>query len=499
MKVIRINNEDFEILDKLGKGSFGEVYKVREKEKEYALKVIENPKKEGIKSLKEIDIISRIQHPNLTKAEKVVSEYNGEKIVTGILMEIADSDMYKIITDKNFTTPKRLDFLNQVTLGLKYLHDSNYLHMDIKPLNILIFGDKAKLTDFGLSLVLEDINGKKFKYYPNSLMTIDHRSIEALEGNRTYTKADDVWSLGITFLETLSGGKSLFSDFGKKDFTVDKVKEVFIKYLSPDTIVYTLKKFLSNLKEPLKSNVINLLKRMLNFDPLKRATVEEILESTIFQKKEAKGRKIHPVIYKSDCDYISYEGFDTLLRMSTRIPISLETFFLAVDIYQRTLIYRHPITGDSEQDYKNTVYSASIALYIAAKMIESYFVDPELLSSLAENLFTANELISGETFIVNNLEGVLYPENFFTSSSTLDRLLKAFELSRNCFIYRRINLKEWKVLSDEEKTIQYNKYIPFNTFLGETEYYKLVLEDPDRNYIKKLYEEDKNNYLENNF
>jgi serine/threonine protein kinase len=497
MNVINIGDATFEVIDKLGQGSFGDVFKVKKGNKNYALKVIKNPAKEGIKSLKEIDIMRRIVHPNLNEAEMVISGYDKNDVVTGILMEIAEKDMHKILTDKKFTIEKRLDILNQVTSGLKYLHDSNYLHLDIKPLNILIFkGWKAKLTDFGLALVLEDINGKKIKYYPNPLMTIDHRSIEALEGNRNYTSADDVWSLGITFLETLSMGKSLFTGFEKDDFTDDKVKEVFIDYLSPNVIKTTLNNFLRNLENSTRTRAINLISKMLEFDPSKRATVEEILSSPLFKKMNQNGKRVQPPIFKSDCDYMVYEGFDTLVRISTRIPISLETFFLAVDIYQRSLIYGHPKTGNFDQDYRNMVYTASISLYIAAKMIESYFIDPELIVSLAGNFFTADKLIFGESFITNNLEGIIYPDNLFTSSSTLNRLNIAFDISRNCFLYRKIDLNKWKILSDKEGE-KYDKYISFNTFLGQTEYYKLVLEDPDRKYIKELYEKDRGNY-ENN-
>jgi serine/threonine protein kinase len=91
----------------------------------------------------------------------------------------------------------------------------------------------AKLADFGLSIILENVNGKRYKYFPNKTMTVDHRSIEALEGNRFYTTADDVWSLGITFLETLSGGKSLFGDFKSEEFTDKNIKspDDFFKYL----------------------------------------------------------------------------------------------------------------------------------------------------------------------------------------------------------------------------------------------------------------------------
>ena len=105
-------------------------------------------------------------------------------------------------------------------------------------------------------------------------------------------------------------------------------------------------------------------------------------------------------------------------------------------------------------------------------------------------------MIFGESFIINSLNGIIYPENLFTNSSTLNRINKAFELSRNCFIYNKINLNEWKKLNDEEekKETIYNKYIPFNTFLGQTNYYFLILEDPSLEYIEKIYIDDQKTF-----
>jgi len=499
MNLLTLGDVNFNVLNEIAHGSYGVVFKVKLKEIEYALKIIENSEKEGIKSLKEIDIMSRIYHPNLMHSQLIISDYNEkEKIVrTGILMKLADRDLYEASRDPKFSIKDRLNILYQVTDGLKYLHNSNYLHLDIKPLNILIFNDNkiGKLTDFGISLILNDVNGKKFKDYPNRTMTIDHRSIEALEGNRKYTTADDIWSLGITFLEVLSNGKSLFSRFEKHDFVEDKVKKVFIDYLSPNMIDKTLNSFLNNLKNPIKNQAIKLIKEMLSFEPSKRPSTEKILKSPLFSSIKSiisKNERVNPPIIKSECDYMIYEGFDTLVRIGSRLPISLETFFLANDIYQRTLNFRHPKTDNTEEDYKNTVYLATIALYMAAKMIESFFIDTKTLIELAGNLFTTKNLIFGESFLSNSLEGILYPENLFTASTTLERLLLAFEISRNCFVYPYIDLKEWKLLNDEEEktTTKFNKYIPFNKFLGKTEYYAAIKDDSERNYINSFYKKD---------
>lgn len=488
---MKIGNESFNVISKLGKGSFGSVYKVEKNGKFYALKIIENDvKNEGIKSLRELDIMGKLSHPNLTDSKMVVAEYQKESKI-GILMDKADRDLYKAMYDKKFSTEERLKVLFQVTQGLDFLHDSGYLHLDLKPLNILMFPNNvAKITDFGLSLILEE----KDKYYPVKLTTVDHRAINIIKGSRKYTKADDIWSLGLIFMQVLSNGRYLFSKFKKNDFTSENVRKVYEEKLNSEVIKDTMNYYLSNLKKPLRKKVVDIISRMLIFDPDFRASSKEVL--SFFKKiklnKEEKGIKINPPIVKPDCQVVNYEGFDILVRLSSRIPISLETFFLAADIYQRALSLRRH-SDDSNQNNTYVIYTAVLALYMAVKMIETFFADTEKMISLSGNLFTSDKLIEGETVLVNEWKGIIYPENLFTFSSTLIRFNLAFDVLRNCFIYRKIDLKKWKEYNDTEEIIdkKYNKYSPFNDFLAQTSYYSLVINDQERNYIKELYEKDK--------
>ena len=518
MKDLIINNVSFKVIDKLGKGSFGNVYKVGYNGKFYALKVIKNAGKEGIKSLKELDIMTRLIHPNITKAELVVAEYTRKvksgdknkksKSKIGVLMEIAETDLFRAMYEKKFKIKNRIDILRQVSLGIKFLHDSNYLHMDVKPVNVLLFDNysAAKLTDFGLSLKTEEVDHEKFKNYPIEIVTIDHRSYNILKGDRKYTTADDIWALGITFLEVLSKGKSIFSKFKDKDYTEKKVLKNIVELLSPETISITLNAFLSKLEEP--SNAVSLITRMLDFDPKLRSSIDEVLSSPLFNPPSSLSSQfpllpviklpsltkmeINPPILKSNCDIFTYEGFDVLVRLSSKVAISIETFFLAVDIYHRSLAYRHQLTGDWTTDYNNIVYSASLSLYLAIKMIEPFFADSKLIAKLAGNLFPPEYLLIGEPIIVNSLNGILYPDNFFTSSTTLRRLQEAFEISRNCRKYPNIDLEEWKKLNhnEAEKEEKFNKYSPFILFFKTTSYYKNHFNDSSRDYISKLFKND---------
>jgi serine/threonine protein kinase len=486
MNYDKIGDFKFNVLGTLGRGSFGDVKRISKDGKEYALKVIENGGKEGIKSLRELDIMSRIIHPNVMRAELIVSEYLADKDVSrlGILMEKADMDLNRGMHDVNLKMNDRFHILHQVTLGVKALHDSGYLHLDLKPLNVLLFNKTARITDFGLSLLTENKNNERSKYFPLSLETVDHRSLDIINGSRNYSSADDVWSLGIIFLEVLSGGKSLFSRFSSKDFTDAKVKIAYEDKLSHKNIDNTLETFI---KDKTAKKAIPFIKKMLLFDKDKRSTISEILK--LFKYEITKTEYKNPQVEKTNCDINAYEGYDMLFRMSTQLSIRTETFFLAADIYQRSLSYRN-ISSDSKENFRNVTYNATLALYMAIKMVESYFADTVMLTELAGNVFKPYKLIIGESVLTNNWKGILYPNNLFRASTTERRLLQALDLTRNCFIYRNIDLQKWRQYSEEEEKNEgkFNKYISFSKFVGKTQYYRDLLEK--ENYLKNFYDED---------
>lgn len=495
MDEIVIGGESFLPVKKLGKGSYGQVYKVEWKEEEYALKVIKNDPRHGIDSLRELDIVSRLNHPNLMKAELIAAEYIEKKkkgfTKVGILMDIADRDLWSAIHDEDLTYDDKLSILNQITQGLHFLHSSHYLHMDIKPLNILLTGKNAKLTDFGLALRM---NGKGYVDYPLGLMTLDHRSINVLRGDRRYTVADDIWSLAITFFEVLTG-RNLFSRLKKKNFDIKHVLKIIEDKLSGENIDLTLHKNLRGVQDQTKW--VNLLKRMLEFDPEDRPNTNEILSSSLFKKFPRVEGTINPtpILSPTFCNELAYDGFDALVRISGRIPMKLETFFLASNIYQRSLAHRHPLTGNVKVDYDKTIYQAALSIYLAVKFNEAYFADVKKITELAKNRFDSNDLYIGEAALTNAWGGKFYPDNLFTVSTTTERLKEAFEVSRDCHLYRYLDVKKWGELNDEEMTVANvyeDKWGQFLPFLKITDYYGYIMSG-NEDYIKEVYQMDRKN------
>ncbi len=476
IRTISLGDKNINLIKDLGKGTYGSVYLIRLDGKLKAIKIISNKKNDGIRSLNEIDIMSKLDHPNLVQANGILVSI--DKFVTvGIIMDLANTDLFKMIERSDFTTNKRFKVLSDITNGVKFLHDSGYIHLDLKPSNILIFSKgNAKITDFGLSYLLE--NGSK--YLPSELVTITHRAPEILNGERKYTKASDIWSLGIIFFQVLSGKISLYKDFDKK--TIIRTNMLLFGKRNIDK---TLHKYIVG------PNVISVIKQMLDFDPSKRPSVNTILK-LLFNNVIVEGKvKYSSPLPPKSCDIMYYYGFDFMLRFATKIEIKTETFFLAADIYQRSIHY-NSLSGN-KKDWANLVILAITSIYMAIKMIESFDKNIKnmlrLIEELNEKLINklADSILKTEAAIVQLFRGVVYSINLFTETEGLDRLIFTFKYLRNCFMYHKIDLNEW---SKSNPSVYRSKYIKFSEFLPKTDYYKSVHSKEQDVYIKDMYQTD---------
>ena len=494
-RIVSIGDKKLEILKDLGQGTYGSVYLINVNGSLKAIKVITNKKKDGIKSLRELDIMSRLVHPNLVRAEGLMVGVS-EILTVGIIMPLATTDLQRLLKEPSFTNTQRIGILKDITEGVKFLHDKGYVHLDLKPMNVLIFNHGnnkiGKITDFGLSLILErNMYNQMEKYYPTELVTITHRPPEVLNGNLIYIKANDVWSLGIIFLEVLSHGKPLYSDFTKS-----KIKATNKKLLGPGSIDITLDVYLNNLPSGMKRDAKSIIKRMLDFNPFSRATINEVLKSDLFKNHLDNIETSHGMeIYQRpepprSCDLVYYYGFDWLVRLSMNFYIKLETFYLAADIYQRALAYSHTLTGNFDIDISNSILLATTSLYMAIKIVESYYPERDKLVMLSSNRFMVDDITKTEAALTQLFKGILYSKNLFTESNSREVMLYGFEVLRNCHVYYRIDLKRWK--KDGNVNHTYNKYqIRYNDFIKETQYFKYLGMD-QKEYLPKLFKEDIN-------
>ena len=286
--------KDYKIIKLIGKGSFGEVYKVSKDNKFYALKIFQiknddanNSKenKENIKSIEnEIKILSQLDNPFIVKLHEVFSiNLNSELLKNNdlqeedqmmcLVLELCENgdlnDKIKEKKQKNekFTENEILQYFYEILQGLYYLHKNRVIHRDLKTLNIFLTeNNHIKIGDFGLSKKL--INNNIYAY--TFVGTPNYLSPEICQ-NKPYDEKSDVWSLGVVLYELITLNKP---------FDSESQMGLFMKILKgkPAPINNTIKHSYSQ-------KLINLvLENLLDKDPLTRYSIQQTINSGIFNK-----------------------------------------------------------------------------------------------------------------------------------------------------------------------------------------------------------------------
>ncbi|MDR2496943.1 MAG: protein kinase [Tannerellaceae bacterium] len=156
------------------------------------------------KLLKEARILSDVRHPNIVHVLDIFEENN----TAYIAMEYIEGRSLKYILEKEGCLPERrmLRYIHQICRALSFVHEKNILHLDIKPSNILIDKrDNARLIDFGVSKRYDTDD----KETSTTILTLSKgfAPIEQYdnEGTNTFSPCPDIYSLGATMYNLLTG------------------------------------------------------------------------------------------------------------------------------------------------------------------------------------------------------------------------------------------------------------------------------------------------------
>ncbi len=321
--------ERYENIIQVGEGTYGKVFKARDKsgEKKFvALKcILMDKEREGfpVTALREIMLLKNLKHVNIINLLEIVSTKQSKDKISNVYLvfEYMDHDLAGLIRSKvNFRPETIKSIFYQVLLGLHYLHKNNIIHRDIKSANILVNkeGD-IKVGDFGLARkVNPDIPQDKNKF-TNKVVTLWYRAPEILLGARNYTYVSDVWSAGCMFLEILFGEpvfkgqdektqvQAIFEKCGSpidrvdnEDFnSTDKIK----KNYWPDVTKYDLynhyrtnKQYPSVLEKIYKDccktdSCFDLIGKMLTLNPDYRTSSEELLKHPFFSEEPSMSKE----------------------------------------------------------------------------------------------------------------------------------------------------------------------------------------------------------------
>ncbi len=192
----------YDIVNKLGSGVFGEVYKIRKLSigKFYAIKFLRvedaSLKSAVVRELESVKLLAQIDHPNLVSIEDQ-GEVDG---IPYIIMSYAGEETLKsVLENGTLTREKALDYFRQICAGVQALHDRSIVHFDLKPANIYLKGELARVGDYGLSKLIS----RTRRSLSFSRGTPYYMAPEMLK--RRGDQASDLYSLGVILYECLSG------------------------------------------------------------------------------------------------------------------------------------------------------------------------------------------------------------------------------------------------------------------------------------------------------
>jgi serine/threonine protein kinase len=291
----------YELLHCIGRGAFGVVCSAKLKgkdgtEERVAIKKImirEDNILEVKRLVREIYLLRHFDHENIISLIDIVEPATMERFEEiYIVTELMDTDLHQIIRSQQQLTEEHVQFfLYQLLRGLKAIHAGRVLHRDLKPSNIVVNANcDLKICDFGLARE-QDLQNDMTDY----VATRWYRAPELLMQWKNYSGSVDVWSVGCIFAELLARkplfpGKNYLDQLHiildvvgtPNDEEIDGVgsdkARNYVRQLRPKRERRDLRKMFPSVSE----DGIDLLDRMLVFDPQKRLSAKQCLEHKYF-------------------------------------------------------------------------------------------------------------------------------------------------------------------------------------------------------------------------
>ena len=261
---------NFELISKLGEGSYSTVYKVRRKAdlKMYALKKVKLKnlsEKEKQNALNEIRILASIKSDHIIAYKEAFIEEK-EKILCLVTEFANKGDLFQKITyfkqmQKSFEEKDIWNIFIQILQGLKCLHDHNILHRDLKSANIFLFNNNlAKIGDLNVSKVTKNGIGHTQTGTP-------YYASPEVWNDESYTNKSDIWSLGCVLYEMIC----LTPPFKAESMDGLYHKIIKGKY--------------NKIPEKYSKELNEILKLLFNVNPKERPSCDELLKNSIIKNK----------------------------------------------------------------------------------------------------------------------------------------------------------------------------------------------------------------------
>lgn len=292
----------FQLIKEIGHGAYGIVCSARFTEAledtTVAIKKVTNIFSKTLlckRSLRELKLLRHFRgHKNITCLYDMDIVFYPDGTFSGLYLyeELMECDMHQIIkSGQPLTDAHYQSFIYQILCGLKYIHSADVLHRDLKPGNLLVNADcQLKICDFGLARGYSENPVENNQFLTEYVATRWYRAPEIMLSYQGYTKAIDVWSAGCILAEFL-GGKPIFKG---KDYVNQLNRILQVLGTPPDETLSRIgsknvqdyihqlglipKIPFTDIFPQANPQALDLLEKMLMFDPQERITVEDALE-----------------------------------------------------------------------------------------------------------------------------------------------------------------------------------------------------------------------------
>ena len=199
----------YNILEKLGEGGMGVVYKAEDTDlkRNVAIKFLPShlsgSEENKQRFFREARSAAALNHPNILGIYEISEQNNSlflvMEFVDGITLK---SHINSLGTGTGVPVPQAIEWIEQISQGLKCAHDLNIIHRDIKTENVMISKDgRLKIMDFGLAKLKGDAGITKTKTSVGTLLYMSPEQAHAIPADHRC----DIWSLGVVFYEILTG------------------------------------------------------------------------------------------------------------------------------------------------------------------------------------------------------------------------------------------------------------------------------------------------------
>ncbi|CAK65880.1 unnamed protein product (macronuclear) [Paramecium tetraurelia] len=293
-------DQKYEYIKQIGHGAYGVVCSAQNKRtgQKVAIKKVANAFDDlidGKRIVREIKLLKFFKHENIislfdVQKPEAKTGFNDIYIVT----EFMETDLHRVIYSRQELTDEHIQyFVYQILRGLLYMHSANVIHRDLKPGNILVNKNcDLKICDLGLARGYENEEDFKTEY----VVTRWYRAPEVILNASEYSKAVDIYSVGCILAELL-GRTPLFPGENYLD-QVQRIIAVLgtptaddMKYIGNNNAIKYIKSLPKRSKQkwealfPKANNkALDLLGKMITFNPEQRYTVEQCLQHPYFDE-----------------------------------------------------------------------------------------------------------------------------------------------------------------------------------------------------------------------